>query len=157
MQNYNETQAIIRKAIDHAEKQQVMILLENVWASFLIEPLSMARYIDELDSPMVGSYFDVGNVVRWGWPQHWIEVLGKRVKKLDIKEYDLKVAMNEGMRKGFDKPLGEGSIDWAKVREQLAAINYQGWATAEVRGGDQERLSDIASQMDRVLDLLVEV
>ncbi len=83
-----------------------MILLENVWASFLIEPLSMARYIDELDSPMVGSYFDVGNVVRWGWPQHWIEVLGKRVKKLDIKEYDLKVAMNEGLRKGFDKPLG---------------------------------------------------
>jgi hexulose-6-phosphate isomerase len=152
MQNYNETQAIIRKAIDHAEKQQVMILLENVWASFLIEPLSMARYIDELDSPMVGSYFDVGNVVRWGWPQHWIEVLGKRVKKLDIKEYDLKVAMNEGMRKGFDKPLGGGSIDWAKVRQQLAAINYQGWATAEVRGGGRERLSDIASQMDQVLD-----
>ncbi len=153
MQNYKETQAIIRKAIDHAEKQQVMILLENVWASFLIEPLAMASYIDELGSPMVGSYFDVGNVVRWGWPQHWIEVLGTRVKKLDIKEYDLKVAMNEGMRKGFDKPLGEGSIDWAKVREQLAAINYQGWATAEVRGGDRERLADIASQMDRILDL----
>ncbi len=152
MQNYQKTQEIIRKAIDHAEKQQVMILLENVWASFLIEPLAMARYIDELDSPMVGSYFDVGNVVRWGWPQHWIEVLGRRVKKLDIKEYDLNVAMNEGMKKGFDKPLGEGSIDWAKVRRQLAAIDYQGWATAEVRGGGQDRLAEIASQMDRVLD-----
>lgn len=152
MQNYNETQAIIRKAISHAEKQEVMILLENVWASFLIEPLSMARYIDELDSPMVASYFDVGNVVRWGWPQHWIEVLGKRIKKLDIKEYDLKMAMNEGMRKGFNKPLGEGSIDWAKVREQLGVINFEGWATAEVPGGDRERLTDIASQMDRVLD-----
>ena len=153
MQNYRETQAIIRQAIEHAEKQQVMILLENVWASFLIEPLGMARYIDELNSPMVGSYFDVGNVVRWGWPQHWIEVLGKRIKKLDIKEYDLQIAMNDGMRKAFDKPLGEGSIDWAKVRQQLSAINYQGWATAEVRGGDQPRLADIASQMDRVLDL----
>jgi hexulose-6-phosphate isomerase len=153
MQNYNETQAIIRKAIERAEKQQVMILLENVWASFLIEPLGMARYIDELDSPMVASYFDVGNVVRWGWPQHWIEVLGKRIKKLDIKEYDLKVAMDEGMRAAFNKPLGEGSIDWGKVREQLAAINYSGWATAEVRGGDQARLADIAKQMDHVLDL----
>lgn len=153
MQNYNETQAIIRKAIERAEKQQVMILLENVWASFLIEPLGMARYIDELDSPLVGSYFDVGNVVRWGWPQHWIEVLGKRIKKLDIKEYDLDIAMNEGMRKGFAKPLGEGSIDWAKVREQLAQINYSGWATAEVQGGERERLADIAAQMDRVLDL----
>ncbi len=153
LQNYQETQAIIRKAIEHAEKQEVMILLENVWASFLIEPMAMVRYIDELASPMVASYFDVGNVVRWGWPQHWIEVLGQRVKKLDIKEYDLSVAMNEGMRKGFDKPLGEGSIAWEKVRAQLESINYQGWATAEVRGGDQQRLADIAAQMDRVLDL----
>ncbi|MFK8114193.1 MAG: TIM barrel protein [Rubripirellula sp.] len=154
MQNYKETQDIIRKAIDHAEKHGVMLLLENVWASFLIEPLGMARYIDELESPMVGSYFDVGNVVRWGWPQHWIEVLGKRVKKLDIKEYDLKMAMNEGMRKGFSPPLGGGSIQWEKVRSELAAIEYEGWATAEVKGGDETRLKEIAEQMDKVLDLI---
>jgi hexulose-6-phosphate isomerase len=153
MQNYQETQGSIRKAIDHAEKHQVMLLLENVWASFLIEPMAMARYIDELDSPMVGSYFDVGNVVRWGWPQHWIEVLGKRIKKLDIKEYDLDVGMKEGMRKGFAKPLGGGSIDWSKVRQELANLSYEGWATAEVRGGDRERLLEIAQQMDDVLRL----
>jgi L-ribulose-5-phosphate 3-epimerase len=153
LQNYRETQDIIRKAIDHAEKKQVSILLENVWATFLIEPLGMARYIDELNSPFVQVYFDIGNVVRWGWPQHWIEVLGKRSKKLDIKEYDLKIAMNDGMRKAFDVPLGEGSIDWAAVRKTLSAIKYQGWATAEVRGGDRDRLADIAAQMDRVLDL----
>lgn len=152
-QNYRETQDIIRKAISHAEKKQVSILLENVWATFLIEPLGMARYIDELKSPFVQVYFDVGNVVRWGWPQHWIEVLGKRTKKLDIKEFDLKIAMNDGMRKAFDVPLGEGSVDWAAVRKELLAINYQGWATAEVRGGDRTRLADIAAQMDRVLDL----
>lgn len=152
-QNYEETQAIIRKAIDRAEQQQVRILLENVWATFLIEPMSMARYIDELDSPMVGAYFDVGNVVRWGLPQHWIEVLGPRIRKLDIKEYDLKVAMDEGMRKGFEKPLGSGSIEWMQVREQLDAIGFRGWATAEVRGGDRDRLAEIASQMDQVLDL----
>lgn len=151
--NYFQTQQIIRRAIDRAEEQGVMILVENVWASFLIEPMGMARYLDELDSPMVAAYFDVGNVVRWGWPEHWLEVLGDRVKKLDIKEYDLSVAMNEGMRKAFDKPLGEGSIEWAKVRSQLAKISYEGWATAEVRGGDRTRLTEIAAQMDRVLDL----
>lgn len=80
LQNYRETQDIIRKAIDHAEKKRVSILLENVWATFLIEPLGMARYIDELNSPFVQVYFDIGNVVRWGWPQHWIEVLGTRSK-----------------------------------------------------------------------------
>lgn len=153
LQNYEETQDIIRAAIPRAEEKQVSILIENVWATYLIEPLGMARFIDELDSPFVQVYFDVGNVVRWGWPQHWIEVLGPRVKKLDIKEFDLGVAMNDGMRKAFDKPLGEGSVDWAKVRDELAKIEYTGWATAEVRGGDRERLADISQQMDRVLDL----
>ncbi|NQV26313.1 MAG: TIM barrel protein, partial [Rhodopirellula sp.] len=153
LQNYRETQDIIRRAIDHAEKKQVSILLENVWATFLIEPLGMARYIDELNSPFVQCYFDIGNVVRWGWPEHWIEVLGPRSKKLDVKEYDLKIAMNDGMRKAFDVPLGEGSIDWAAVRKSLAAIDYKGWATAEVRGGDRTRLAEIAAQMDQVLKL----
>ncbi|MCA9139428.1 MAG: sugar phosphate isomerase/epimerase [Planctomycetales bacterium] len=153
LQNHEQTKQIIRRAIEHAEKQGVMILCENVWASYLIEPMGMARFIDSFDSPMVGIYFDVGNVVRWGWPQHWLEVIGKRAKKLDIKEYDLTIAMNEGMREGFRKPIGEGSIQWDKVRAELAKIDYQGWATAEVKGGDQERLAEIATQMDRVLDL----
>jgi hexulose-6-phosphate isomerase len=153
LENYRTTQDIIRRAVDHAEKQQVMILCENVWASYLIEPMGMARFIDEINSPMVGIYFDIGNVVRWGWPQHWLEVIGKRAKKLDVKEYDLGVAMNEGMRAGFAKPLGEGSIEWDKVRAELAKIDYHGWATAEVKGGDRERLKEIAAQMDRVLDL----
>lgn len=153
LQNYRETLEIIRRAVDHAEKQQVQILLENVWASYLIEPMSMARFIDEINSPWVRVYFDVGNVVRWGWPEHWIEVLGKRISKLDIKEFDLNVAMTEGLRKGFGKPLGEGSIDWKKVRDELRKLNYTGWATAEVPGGNRERLGDIAAQMNRVLDL----
>jgi len=153
LENYRDNQDIIRRAVDHAEKHQVMILCENVWASHLIEPIGMARFIDEIDSPMVGIYFDIGNVVRWGWPHHWLEVIGHRAKKLDVKEYDLNVAMNEGMRKAFATPLGEGSIDWGKVREQLHALNYSGWATAEVRGGDGDRLREIAEQMDRVLDL----
>ena len=151
--NHEQTQAILRRAAVHAAKQKILILIENVWATFLIEPNAMKQYVDTLQSDWVQVYFDVGNVVRWGWPQHWIEVLGKRIRKLDIKEYDLAIAMNEGMRKGFSIPLGEGSVDWKKVRQELLAIDYRGWATAEVRGGDRRRLAEIAEQMDRVLDL----
>ncbi len=154
MANYRKTQETIRKAAPYAEKKRITIAIENVWATFLIEPLTMARYIDEIDSPYVKAYFDVGNVVRGGgWPQHWIEVLGKRIVKIHIKEYNLKVAMNEGMRKGFAFPLGEGSIEWDKVRNELAKIDYRGWATAEVAGGNRQRLAEISQQMDRVLDL----
>jgi L-ribulose-5-phosphate 3-epimerase len=151
MENYRRTQELIRAAIPHAEKKRVKILVENVWATFLIDPLTMARYIDELGSPWVRSYFDVGNVMRWGYPQHWIEVLGSRIEKIHIKEYNLKVAMREGMAKGFDFPIGQGDINWKLVREELKKIQFQGWATAEVPGGDLQKLADISAQMDRVL------
>jgi hexulose-6-phosphate isomerase len=153
MENYKSTQELIRKAIPNAEKRRIHILIENVWNTFLIEPLTMARYIDELDSPFVKAYFDIGNVVRWGLPQHWIEVLGKRIVKIHIKEYDLNVAMKEGMSKGFDCPIGKGSIEWDRVREELKKIDYRGWATAEVNGGDRKRLAEISEQMDQVLEL----
>jgi hypothetical protein len=39
------------------------------------------------------------------------------------------------------------------VCQQLKAIGFNSWATAEVRGGDQAHLADIAQQMDRVLKL----
>ena len=153
MENYRRSQEIVRQAIPYAEEKRIYILIENVWATFLIEPLTTARYIDELNSPYVKAYFDIGNVVRWGWPQHWIEVLGKRVVKIHIKEYDLNVAMKEGMSKGFDCPIGKGSIEWDRVRAELEKIDYRGWATAEVNGGDRKRLTEISEQMDQVLNL----
>ncbi|MBC8353065.1 MAG: sugar phosphate isomerase/epimerase [Planctomycetes bacterium] len=151
--NYKVRQDIIRRAIPDAEKHGIKILIENVWASFLNEPLSMARFVDELDSPMVGVYFDIGNNIRWGYAGHWIEVLGKRIGKLDVKEYDRKLQNNEGLRAGFNTEIGEGSVDWKRVREELKKIDYSGWATAEVKGGGRERLADIASRMNNVLDL----
>ena len=153
MEQWRETQSLIQAAIPHAEKHRVKLLVENVWATFLISPFDMARYIDEIGSPWVQVHFDVGNMMRWGVAEHWAEVLGTRSAKLDIKEYDLKKAMNEGMGKGFDTPLGEGSINWAGVREELAKIHFTGWAAAEVKGGDWDYLTDVARRMNQVLDL----
>lgn len=154
LKNYEHRQQIIRQAVPHAEKHGIKILIENVWASFLIEPLSMARFVDELDSPMVGVYFDVGNNVRWGYPEHWIEVLGKRIGKLDIKEYSRELQNSQGLRHGFNVSIGAGSVDWQRVRDELSKLNFTGWATAEVPGGDRERLAEIAKNMDKVLGLV---
>lgn len=151
LENYRRSQQAIREAIPHAAKKGIPILIENVWATFLIEPLTMARYIDELDSPFVKSYFDVGNVMRWGVPQQWIEVLGKRISKIHVKEFSLKTAMAEGMSKAFNFPMGQGDIDWKRVLEELRKIDFQSWATAEVRGGDRKRLAEISEEMDKIL------
>ncbi|NNJ26461.1 sugar phosphate isomerase/epimerase family protein [Alienimonas chondri] len=150
---YARAELEIAKALPVAEKTGVDILFENVWNNFLLSPLEFARFIDSFESPSVGAYFDIGNVVRLGWPEQWITALGDRIRKLDVKEYSRKLQQEEGLWKGFGVEIGEGSVDWAKVRAALAAIGYRGWATAEVRGGDLERLSDVAERMDSVLGL----
>ena len=151
-QVYQQQQDRLRAAVPHAEKQNINLLIENVWNGFLLSPLEMKRFIDELESPAIGAYFDVGNVVRTGWPDQWIRILGDRIKKLDIKEYSRKKQMQEGLRKGFDVEIGDGDCDWPAVRRALRDIGYEsGWATAEVPGGDRERLADIAKRMEKVL------
>ena len=142
----------LKAAASYAEKVGVHILLENVWTTFLISAFDMARFVDEVGSPWVQVHFDIGNMMRWGVAEHWAEVLGKRSLKLDVKEYSLDVAMKEGMRKGFDVPLGEGTINWPAVRAELAKIGYSGWAAAEVKPGDWAYLKDVAQRMDQVLD-----
>ncbi len=151
---YRQQQERIKSALPYAESQGIKLLVENVWNNFLLSPLEMARFLDELDSPAAGAYFDVGNVVRYGWPQQWIRILGPRIGKLDIKEYSRQKQLHEGLRKGFDVEIGEGDCDWPAVRQALADVGYtSGWATAEVPGGDRRRLADVAARMDKVLAL----
>ena len=153
MESWKERQNIIRKGLPAAEKHRVKILVENVWAGFLISVLDAERFVDEVNHPWFGVYFDVGNNVRWGVPEHWILQLGSRIGKLDIKEWDENLHRNQGLRKGFSRDLGEGTINWSNVRNALKAIKFSGWATAEVGNADRNRLVDIAKRMDKILDL----
>ncbi len=149
------SQAEIRKALPVAREVGVKIAIENVWNSFLFSPLEMARYIDELNDPLVGAYFDVGNVINFGWPEQWIRILGPRIMKLDIKEYSREKRDQEGPFAGFRVPLGEGDCDWPAVVSALEETGYRGgWGSAEVRGGDRERLKEISERMDRILPTL---
>jgi len=140
----------IKKALPTASKLGVRILIENVWNNFLYDPKGdndqsaslLAAYLDEINSPWVGSYFDIGNHQRFGKPAEWIRTLGHRIVKLDVKDW--------GVDNGFCK-IGEGDVDWADVRSALHQIGYTGWATAEVSGGDRHRIKDISERMDQYL------
>ncbi len=148
---YTRSQAEIRKVLPYAKELGVKIAIENVWNNFLLSPLEMARYIDEFESPWIGAYFDIGNIVNYGWPEHWIRILGPRILKLDIKEFSRKKRDEEGLWKGFAVKLGEGDVNWPEVRRALKDIGYIGWGSAEVPGGDRERLREISERMDRIL------
>ena len=150
---YSRSQTEIRKVLPMANELGVKIAIENVWNRFLLSPLEAARYVDEFESDMIGWYMDVGNIVTFSWPEQWIRILGHRVLKLDIKEYSRAKRDEEGPYAGFRVALGEGDCNWPEVLNALDEIGYEGWATAEIPGGDTERLTEIATRMNRILEL----
>lgn len=146
---WNRSTEELKLIIPHAERLDIDIALENVWNNFLLSPLEAARYVDQFDSKRLGWYFDVGNVIRYGWPEHWIHILGARIMKIDIKDYSRKKQSDEGIWEGFKVLLGDGDANYAAVNAALAAIGYSaGWGSAEVRGGDRVRLQEISERMD---------
>lgn len=152
---YDLSQREIRELLPKAEAAGVKISIENVWNGFLLSPLEAARYVDELNSPAAAFHFDIGNVINFGWPTHWIRALGPRIERIHIKDFSRKKRDAEGLWKGFDVELGDGDADWPRVMRALDEIGYSTapegrWATAEVRGGDEARLRDIAARMDRL-------
>jgi hexulose-6-phosphate isomerase len=140
---YARSQAAIKTILPDAEKAGIKIAIEEVWNKFLLSSVEFARYIDEFNSPWVGAYFDVGNVVEYGYPEEWIRELGKRILKVHIKEY--------AKPKRFDYALGEGEIHWNDVAKALHDVGYGGWVTAEVGYGDVDKLKDVVKRMDKIL------
>jgi len=147
---YERSQNEIRKVLPLCDDTGIKIAIENVWNNFLLSPMEAARYVDEFNNPNIGWYFDVGNIVNYGYPEQWVRILGPRVMKLDIKEFSRQKRNDEGLWKGFQVKLLEGDCDWPAVMQALDEIGYDGWGSAEVGGGDEARLRDIAERMDRI-------
>jgi hexulose-6-phosphate isomerase len=151
---YRLSQEAMRVAAPLADELGVRIAFENVWNNFLLSPLEAARYCDELNEgrgrQTFGWYFDIGNIVNYGWPEQWIRTLGDRIVRLDVKEFSRRKRDDEGLWKGFSVEIGEGDVGWERVVVSLKEIGYTGWAAAEVGGGGAERLADIARRMDSV-------
>ena len=139
------SQKEIRTLIPLAEELKVVIAIEEVWNKFLLSPLEMAKYIDEFQSPWIKAWFDVGNVVLYGYPQDWIHTLGKRIVKVHLKDFKRKEDGYAWVN------LGDGDVDWSAVRQAFADVGYSGSVIAELEGGDESYLRDVSGRIDRLL------
>ena len=148
---YKRSHAAIKRLIPVAAELKTMICLEEVWNNFLLSPMEFASFVDSFQSPWVHAYFDVGNVVTFAWPEDWIRTLGKRIRKVHLKDYKGGPGMFGG-NKGSFVNLGEGSIDWPEVRRAFAEIGYTGFMTTELGGGDAAYLKDVSKRVDKILD-----
>jgi L-ribulose-5-phosphate 3-epimerase len=142
---WTRSQNQIRKLLPLAEELKIVIGIEEVWNKFLLSPLEMAKYIAEFKSPWIKAWFDVGNVVLYGFPQDWIRTLGKTIVNVHLKDFK----RTEGGYAWVN--LGDGDVDWAAVRKAFAEIGYAGSAIAELDGGDETYLKDVSRRMDRLL------
>ena len=149
---WTRSQREIRKLIPLAKELGVVIAVEEVWNKFLLSPLEFARYVDEFDSPWVRAYFDVGNVVLYGYPQDWIRTLGKRIAKVHLKDFTFKEDPTIRKRAASWVNLRDGEIDWKAIHAALAAIGYSGTVTVELAGGDGPYLKDVAHRVDQILE-----
>jgi len=142
---YKRSQEHIRKLLPLAQELRMIIAVENVWNKFLLSPLEFSRYVDEFDSPWLKAYFDVGNVILFGYAQDWIRTLGKRIVKIHLKDF---------RRKGSEwTNLLDGDVSWKQVRLALDEIGYEGFLTPELRGGDEAYLTDLSNRIDKIFTM----
>lgn len=142
---WKRSQEQIRKLIPMAEESKIVIAIEEVWNRFLLSPLEMEQYIREFQNPWIKAWFDIGNVLFYGYPQDWIRTLGKNIVKLHIKDFK-----RQGDGDAWVN-LGDGDADWAEVRKALMETGYAGSAIAELKGGDEAYLRDLNRRIDRLV------
>lgn len=123
---YKRSQESIKKAVELAEKNKVYICVENVWNKFLLSPLEMKNFVEEIGSEYVGVYFDVGNILIIGYPEDWIRILGEKIKRIHLKDFKL----STGNITGFCDLL-EGDVNWPEVIKALKEVGFNSYLTAE--------------------------
>ena len=136
----------IKKILPAAEKKQVILAVENVWNKFLLSPVEFAEYVDSFGSERLQAYFDVGNIVAYGFPQHWIRTLGGRIAKVHVKGFDAE-------KHAFVQLLA-GTIDWPAVMKAFKDIGYDDYITAEQAGEGRGPMKDaekISAELNKIL------
>jgi len=145
---YTTSQKEVRELAKTAEERKVFIAIENVWNKFLLSPIEFARYVDEIDSEYVAAYFDVGNILLYGFPQHWIRTLGSRIKKIHVKGF--KVGP-----KSFTYLL-DSDINWVEVMKAVRDVGYDNYVTAEMppySSMPEQMVYDTSAHLDKIFAL----
>ncbi len=134
----------------HARAAGVALAVENVWSKFLVDPLAMRTFIDQFGSPWVGSYLDVGNCMVNGYPEHWITMLGHRIKRVHLKDFRRDV----GTAGGFVDLLA-GDVNWPGVISALNDAGYSGYLTAEMIPGYKHYPEVLIENTSRAMDAIL--
>jgi L-ribulose-5-phosphate 3-epimerase len=146
---WDRVTAELKKLLPQASRAKVILGPENVWNKFLVSPLEMRSFVDQFRSPWLQAFFDVGNVMQFGYPQDWILTLGRRTKNVHLKDYKLSARAEQG--RFVD--LLQGDVDWKEVMAALVKVGYQGFIGPEYGydANNPGRLKQLSSLTDQIL------
>jgi hexulose-6-phosphate isomerase len=112
-----------------AEQRGLYLNIENIlFNGYLTTPAEMNAFVDSFGSKHVQVHFDTGNVMLFQFPEHWIPILGRRIKNVHFKEFS---------KKGTDhtlesfRTLLDGTTNWPAVTDALESAGYEGYVTFE--------------------------
>lgn len=135
-----------------AERNKVAIGIENVWNKLFLSPLEARDFLDRIGSEYVGWFFDVGNILLTGFPEQWIRILGKRIKKVHVKDFRKAVGTIDGF-----VDLLEGDVNWPEVMKALREVGYDDFLIAEMipyyAHAPETRLANTALALDKILKM----
>lgn len=144
---YNEAYANSLKAMQKlapiGEKLGVNIAIEYVWNKFLLSPMEFAHFCDDVASPRVGLFFDTGNMVIFGFPQHWVRICGKHLMKVHFKDFKRPTEWT---------PLLQGDVNFPAVMAELRKIGYDGALLSEVSPSTAS-LEDTAAAIRQIMTM----
>jgi L-ribulose-5-phosphate 3-epimerase len=125
---YTSAQDSLEHLITYAGNgDPVVLALENVWGKFLYSPREFATFVDHFANDLIKIYLDIGNVLRIGYPEDWVQILGNRIHAIQVKDFRKSIDNIEGF-----VGLLQGDVNWPKVAQSLRDISYDGWVTSEV-------------------------
>ncbi len=149
---YQRASEAVSSLLPLAERAGVILAIENVWNKFLVDPLALRSFIDQFNSPWVGSYFDVGNSMLVGYPEQWIRILGQRIKRVHLKDFRRAVGTADGF-----VDLLSGDVNWPGVMKALREVGYNGPLTAEMipiyKHAPEVLVENTSRAMDAILRL----
>lgn len=119
----------VGKLVSGVEKLKVTLNIENIFFNgYLMTPMEMNTFVDSFGSEKVRIHFDTGNISMFQHAEHWVPIMGKRIKNIHFKEYT---------KKGTDysletfRPLLDGTTNWPAVMDSLDQAGYRGYLTFE--------------------------
>ncbi len=148
---YDRAKEALTELKEYASSKGVIIGVENVWNKFLLSPLEAKRFLEEINSPYVQMYFDAGNVLQFGFPEQWVNILGSLIKKVHIKDFDTSI----GNIRGF-KNLLEGNMDYNALISSLKKVGYDDYITAELspyNTAPEQLIINTSKALDYIINL----